>query len=585
MKPSDEQQNVIEAQGKIIVLAPPGSGKTYTLCEKAKYYKQNTRKKMIILTFSNKAAEEINNRIENKENIFVGTIHSFAQHLVSSRGHLIGVAPDFTIVSEEKEKEIILKEIIRDSEYLSTHMAKYINGEEDIKKPIDYIRRQKLKFLVPDDLLNNKNEYSELYFELFNAYFKKMNDYNLIDFDDLLYYAHKILSLDSTKNMIKNAYYSLFVDEAQDLNSSQYEIIRLLSNNINEVMLIGDPEQSLYGFMNSSSKFMEKTFVEDFDAIIYKFKNNYRSSKAIVNLLNKITSEQKSLNIYPIDGILKYNLYKDEVEEAKNVVELIKQAKNEYGENEIAVLGRNRFVFKYIIEQLEEKDIEYNTGYLTKVEFETTYVSLLFLLTRYFRNEKDPSVEREIAEYLDTEKFSLDIVDKNLVNICKNDDFRKYKNSIINLKDSLIEKLEDKSDEEALFLINELDLYISCMEIYNRSQTDSEKTVLGFVNDFLMGKTINYSTNGVSLLTIHKSKGLEFKVVFFVGLNEGTLPDYRANDSKKIEEEKNNAFVGFSRAKIELYLSSVKYKMMPWGSTKYVSESRFLKQVKELLNI
>jgi len=111
----------------------------------------------------------------------------------------------------------------------------------------------------------------------------------------------------------------------------------------------------------------------------------------------------------------------------------------------------------------------------------------------------------------------------------------------------------------------------------------NEKSIKSFINEFNMGKTMEFSLEGISLLTIHKSKGLEFNTTFVVGLNEGTLPDYRANDDESLQEENNNVYVAFSRAKRKCFISSVKRKMMPWGKYKDQIESRYIEKIKSTI--
>lgn len=587
MELSNEQKMIVNKDGKFVVKAPPGSGKTFTLCEKTSTTLEKSKKKIIVLTFSNKASEEIKDRIIKDEKVFVGTIHSFAQHLVLTRGHLIGLSKDFTIVSDEKDKEILLKEIIRESDFLSENLRDYLSGKEDIKRPLDYIKNQKLRFTSPEDLKGKDGKFSELYFELFNAYLMKMKNYNLVDFDDLIYYAQKILELDSTKKSFSKVYGSIFVDEAQDLNLSQYTIIKQLSNMIENVMLIGDPEQSLYGFMNSSSKFMEKVFVDDFNADVVELNNNYRSSKKIVKLINMFSEHKKSINNYPIDGVLTYNRYENEQIEASHIINDIGvKLKDDILESEIAIVGRNVYLFSDIIKQLDSNNIKYNTGHTNSVVFETDLVKYLVLLTRHYCNKTDISIIERIRVLTKVDisnEVELEGLYPGIKNIVTQESFKKYFLSVKLLLDETIRETIISEDEKYL-LVNDLRLLVENLSRYNKSNDADNKSIHGFMNDFTMGKTLNFDLSGISLLTIHKSKGLEFKVVYLIGLNEGTLPDYRAVDEEKLREEKNNAFVAFSRAKHELRISSVKWKMMPWGKTRYVNESIFLNDVKELIS-
>lgn len=588
MELSLEQRIAVKKTGKFIVVAPPGSGKTFLLCEKANEFLSRFGKRMIILTFSNKAASEIKNRIVNDEKLFVGTIHSYAQNLVNTRGHLVGLPNNITILSDEKDKPIIIKEIIRDSEYLSSHMKDYLTESLDISKPLAFIRKQKLSFLNPDDFLVEEGKYSELYYELYNAYLKKMKDYNLLDFDDLLYYAHKILSIENTQNMLSSVYSSVFIDEAQDLNYSQYELIKLLAKNVNNVMLIGDPEQSLYRFMDSTSKYMTESFVKDFKADKLELHNNYRSAKKIVNLINNFIPEKKSINNFPIDGHVEYNRYTDEEQEAIDIANKIKHYldKSNYISSDIAVIGRNSYLFSNIISHFESNKIIYNTGNVNNIVFESEYIKLLILLIRLNCNNKDVSIQKNINDLLGMDVFDFDYVKEKYHDLCEIsiiDNFRIILSQLNKLREIVIDS-SSFSENDKYLIINDLEVLLQNLNNYDRTKNSNDKNVIDFMNDFAMGKTLNYKEEGISILTIHKSKGLEFQVVFLIGLCEGILPDYRADTEVKLIEEKNNVFVGLSRSKRDLYISSIEYKMMPWGKVRKQEESRYLKSILESIN-
>lgn len=173
------------------------------------------------------------------------------------------------------------------------------------------------------------------------------------------------------------------------------------------------------------------------------------------------------------------------------------------------------------------------------------------------------------------QKEYSDIYDLSLIS-----SFRIFSNKITSFREKIINST-NFSENDKYMIVNDLDVLIENIKNYNMSKNSDSKNVTDFLNDFTMGKTINFKQDGISLLTIHKSKGLEFQVVFFIGLSEGVLPDYRANTEDKLSEEKNNVFVGLSRSKRDLYLSSVKNKMMPWGKLKKQVESRYLEVIRK----
>lgn len=581
---SIEQKRVVDEEGYLLVKAPPGSGKTFTLVEKVKKTLDESNKKIIVLTFSNKAAEELKSRIESTNRVFVGTIHSFCQDLVLSRGHLIGLPDNLTILSDERDKMQVITEVINSSSYLSDILSDY-RDNGDFQKILEFIKVKKNRLESPESVKAKQTKFSELYYEVYSAYNNRMLDLHLVDFDDLLYYAFMILDIDIVANIYAKTYGALFVDEAQDLNNLQYQLIKSIGKNIKNVMLIGDPDQSLYGFMGSSNRFMSDEFVKDFSPKEISLTENFRSSKEIVELTNLLKNRRENLSNYPIEGIISYNKHENEEVEAKYIVDEIVKLYPEKDFSGVSVLGRNRYLFEYIISELESRNIPYNRGRESKVYFETNEIKLLLVLLRIHANPNNVLLEDKKDELVKEIMSNPNIM---LLTIEKIESIASVANLRLSLfhreLETLRAELIEKEDDNAFLLVQDVGMLSKHWEQYNRNHDINSKSVLGFLNDMTMGKTIRHETEGVSLLTIHQSKGLEFQTVFVVGLMEGVLPDYRATNSvDKLKEEENNAYVAFSRAKKNCFLSSVYMRMMPWGKIKIQVESRYIKKVKVLL--
>lgn len=581
--PSIIQQNIIDFKGYLIVKAPPGSGKTYTLAKKIEKVQKESPKKIIALTFSNKAAEELQNRIENKDNVIASTIHSFCQEIVVSRGYQIGLPEDMRIIGDEKDRLFVIKEVINSSIYLSNRISKYT--EKDLMKIADFISSHKSKFLDSSYFKNLSDDKSKLYYEIYDGYVNSMLRQKLLDFDDLLYYAYQILMLKETKSLFQRLYGHLYIDEAQDLNTTQYEIIKILATLIDDVMMIGDPSQSLYGFMGSNKNIMLERFKNDFNAEVISLNDNYRSAKRIVDLINKLNNENESLSQYPIEGEVTFTVYENEESEADSIVEKIKELQKSVQLEEIAILGRNIYLHNDIKSLLDKEGIEYNIGTIGRTILETKEANIFLNTIKLMDNPYNEIIRnffiemfsiqsKEIIKINESIQKEYPVIYNSVITIFKN--IQLFIREIDSLCEHYLSRM-DVEDEFKYLVINDLKFLKTNWINYSVANT-TNRSLTSFLNDMHLGKTQKTVLKGVSMLTVHKSKGLEFDTTFVIGLNEGVLPDYRAT-SENISEEDNNAYVAFSRSKRRCYISALKTRMMPWGSRKEQAISRYIERV------
>lgn len=590
MKLSKEQQKIVDYKGYLIVKAPPGSGKTLTLVSKIEKVQQESEKRIIALTFSNKAAEELKQRIVNQENVVVGTIHAFCQELVMSRGYQVGLPEELNIINDDADKLFVIREVINNNLLIKKHIQDM--SDEYLKKVLNFIKKQKQNFIDPKELLETEEKYNELYYEIYSGYNNKMISQKMLDFDDLLYYAYLILSKEETRNLYKRLYGHLYVDEAQDLNIPQYQIIKLLASFVDDVMLIGDPSQAIYRFMGSDKRVMEKIFKEDYNAETINLNENYRSAKKIVKLINLLKNETESLSKYPLEGVVKYLNYDNEEKEAFSIVEKIKVLVSEDSirYDDIAILGRNVYLFNNIIERLKQENIPFNMGIQGNIEMETQEGVVLLEYIKLLSNPYNERIRNEFQRLLELHSNELKLIKKSMEKQYL-DIFTIAEKSI---KSELVFRTELESyiekttnnlkliDEEKYLIISDMKMLLENWNNYLKRSKAQNKNLKTFMNEFIMGKTLTFNFDGVSLLTIHKSKGLEFDTTFVIGLNEGTLPDYRSLQGDDLLEEDNNAYVALSRAKRRCYISSVKNKLMPWGKNKIQTESRYVEIIKQV---
>lgn len=603
LKLSKKQQEIVDFdEGALLVKAGPGSGKTRVLIERIKkLLVKRKRCKILALTFSNLAAEEMKQRLEEDseigefiDNVNVGTIHSFALDLVQRRGNLIGLNEGLTLFESNTDRQKMLREVfLRDLEFKKILKTKD-KPDRFLNECLEMIAEQKKKF-VSAEMYEGDENFKRLYFE-YNQYLVRQN---AIDFDDILFYAHKILIENpSIQNMYASLYKYICVDESQDLNFAQYELIKALcSTNIMNVMFVGDANQSIYGFNGSNSDLMSKDFVEDFHPQIFELYENFRSAKKIVEYANKLENADSVSNYY-YEGELKAFECEDEEAEAECVVSKIVRLRKE-GHPDIetipeydafAVIARNRYALARIEERLDKCNIPYfYKKTVNGIEFESEYIKIFDLVLRVFLNKSDSVHMKELCSLIDVEIKE----ESTLENILQGDLYVGIVKSLKYMSDDnfefgkglkvIEENIGDVIEEnEKYLIIRDLEQWDKHWKKYCSMVPRENRTLLSFRNSISLGKTQDISGDkGVALLTAHMSKGLQYEVVFVVGLSEGTFPDYRAVaiGGKEMEQEKNNMFVAVTRAKRLCYFTYPKYKKMPWGDLKYQKKSRFLDDV------
>ncbi|EGO5978988.1 ATP-dependent helicase, partial [Enterococcus faecalis] len=391
MNLTNSQQEIVDyIDGSLLVTAGPGSGKTRVLTQRIARILELKKGKVLALTFSNKAAEEITERVkkqlsvENHERIKVETIHSFCLDLVLNRGNQIGLEAGLTVIEDRNDKLEILKRA-----YFNSKMM--LPEDKILHKELRAIEEHKKNFLYPDNIENNSE-----FRDIFETYNNLLKSNRMIDFDDILYYSYRILieSPSVAKNYTRLFKYIL-IDEAQDLNNTQYRIIKALTPNFKNLMMVGDSAQSIYGFNGSDSRIMTDMFIKDYQPKVFSLIENFRSTSKIIKAASKIQPESKSLSVYPLEGEFQIQAFKNEVEEAEwisnKIVYLLdngsKWVEGKITLEDIAIIGRNRYLFSKIEEKLEESQIDFTLGGInSNVECETIEMKVFELGIRIIVN-------------------------------------------------------------------------------------------------------------------------------------------------------------------------------------------------------
>lgn len=614
MKLSDKQLKIIEhREGALLVKAGPGSGKTRVLIERIKKLLLSKKRcKILALTFSNLAAEEMKSRLmedqeveELVDNVTVGTIHSFCLDIVQNRGNLIGLGTDLVLFEDLTDRQSALRDIFTKDIELKKHLKTVSKPETFLSNCLELITEKKKKFISP-----SMCEDDEIFCKIYQGYNEYLMEQNVIDFDDILFYAYRIFSENPQLVKLYTSIYSyICVDEAQDLNFAQYEVIKALcGNEFCNLMLVGDEKQSIYGFNGSDSSIMTKRFVEDFKPIVYELNENFRSAKSIVRFANTLENSE-SVSNYVYEGELKVYSFENESKEAGFVVEKIKELRDnghpdiegdlEY--EDFAVIARNRYVLSSLEQKLKAESIPFffkqNTSGITS---ESDFMKIFELSMRMIINRKDIIHLKELCSILSV-KIPEQIPDTGfeLIRlICNINPYNFILEALLLTEgeyfdfSKTIKYLEENISEGVI--LNEDEYYLICKDIelwrkhwnkYSKQINRDNRSIVSFRNHISLGKTQEIvADGGISLLTAHMSKGLQYEAVFVMGVTEGVFPDYRAVKSggKEMEQEKNNMFVAVTRAKRLCYITYPRVKMMPWGDYKGQQKSRFLSEIKEI---
>jgi len=601
IKLSPKQQEIVNLEdGAYLIEASAGSGKTRVLTERIKKLLKNNTSKVLAITFTNKASEELKERLslENltDKNIFVGTFHSFCQSILESRFKLLGFQKMPHIFEDENDRIEIVEDVIKSIPYF-TEIYKNMDSKQRSSyksRVLNFICQVKRELAEPEELIDENGE--EHFLMLFNEYQDTLRSNNAIDFDDLILFIYQLfMNNEAVHNLYSKSFNYIFIDEGQDLNKAQYYLLKsLCKHKIENVMIVGDPNQHIYGFNGSAPKYMETLFVDDFKAKKISLHENFRCSKKVIDASNQLMGLNVEAVNYVIEGKFEIHRELNETAEAKfvanKIIELINlqfhdDIEGQIDYSKIAILGRNRFVFKHIEEQLKENNIPYyfksgNIG----VKFETIFMKLFDNYFRVVINPSDKIHARKLNSILKVENFEDDsqlenskysyfTFIKNIINGLTVENFKKS----IKTFENFIKKNDIFGDDDMIQISNELEGLNDLWVKY--SFNTLKPTLTGFKNAISLGTvTKNQKEYGVCISTVHTMKGQEAEIVFLIGIDDGTFPYYLAiqNGAEEINQEKNNLYVAFTRSKRFLYVTYPASRVMPWGDSKSRNKSRFL---------
>ena len=371
---SEKQQEIVNfTEGPLLVTASAGSGKTTVLTERIGNLVKKTRKQILAITFTNKACEEIKNKLKDfslLENVNATTFHGFCTQILESHVGEMNWETMPQIFREEDIKQVLISSI-EESPWMFQYYKTLDNKERIsfVNNTINTISKIKREVILDNELKNRIQD--EKIIEIYRLYNEYMSNLHAIDFDDLLLMSYQLLLLNPKIAALYRIQYAyICVDEAQDMNKAQYQLLKVLTgSNYRNIMLVGDPKQSIYAFNGSSSKYMMENFEKDY-APVYKIElfENYRSARSINKIASLVMPEIQSEEYVKLEGVYCEESYDTPEEESNAVINKIKNLMSaekvqdidgKLNYSDFAILARNKFVLSCIEKYLQLNKIPF----------------------------------------------------------------------------------------------------------------------------------------------------------------------------------------------------------------------------------
>lgn len=600
-----QQEAVSFDNGPLLILAGAGSGKTKVLTHRAAWLIQEKKvnpDNMLLVTFTNKAAREMRDRIVNitqgkYPTPLTTTFHSFCARILRRDGKYLGIPPSFVIYDDDDQKDAI-KQILSKLN---------LGGSVKPGPVLATISSAKNELIDPEQYEEiATGEWQRKVALIYRLYQKMLLEGGAVDFDDLLSYSVKLMrEFPETLSKYQNYYSYLLVDEWQDTNRAQYQLTKFIVNRHKNLTAVGDAAQSIYSWRGADHRNIDY-LKQDFPSIkIINLEQNYRSTQTILDAAYKVISKNTShpiLKLWTENGNgAKITLYqaRNEQEEASFVVREITRLAGKYRLKDFAILYRTNAQSRVIEEAMLHAGIPYilvgGVRFYTRREIKDVLCYL-----RLIANPKDiisksrveklgkgrlKKFEELIQRYHESNlpagkaghssKTTLEILDETL-------DKTGYL-SLYNPADpedaSRLENIKELRSVATEF--PNLIEFLEQIALVESAQTDKGKPLGNPSAPF--DKTQDKPLRAITLMTAHAAKGLEFSVVFMVGLEEGLFPHSRsADDKEELEEERRLCYVGMTRAKEKLYITFAARRLI-FGQRSTSIPSRFIIDIPEYL--
>ena len=632
-----QKEAVLHTEGPLLILAGAGSGKTRVLTHRIAHLVENKGVKpwsILAITFTNKAAKEMKERIGNLvaedavNEMWVSTFHSMCVRILRRYGERLGYSRFFTIYDTSDQKTLI-KDTLKALDISEKNFP--------VGTVMGAISSKKNKLETPKlAIMNAGDDYREkMLAKIYEKYQGKLKENNAMDFDDLLVNTYLLFKeCPDVLDYYQSKFRYILVDEYQDTNGAQYKLVEMLAQGYQNLCVVGDDDQSIYGWRGADITNI-LGFEKDFaDATVIKLEQNYRSTKNILDAANSVVAHNKgrkakalwteseegeNISIIPTN-----NEYQEAETIANTIIHAIENGEREY--KDFAILYRTNAQSRVLEEKLitgaipyrllggtrfyERKEIKDLVSYLKVVCNSKDDIAIKRIINVPKRGIGAASVNN-IEEY--AERNQMDFLEA--ARLCK-------EMGILGAGPSqkvlgftgLIDELQELAEENDIKLL--LETIIEKTEFRNHirmTEGDTAEDRLSNIDE-LVSKTIHYmetaedpslgefleevalvadidnydeDSNSVVLMTLHSAKGLEFPVVFMPGVEEGLFPSYMSltEGDDKLEEERRLCYVGITRAREKLFMLYADQRTM-FGRTQYSAPSRFIRELpKEVTNL
>lgn len=613
-----QQKAVLLEKGPLLILAGAGSGKTRTLTARIAHLVEQgiMASRLLAITFTNKAAREMKERLEElvgteAHYLWVGTFHAISLRILRKYGHLLGYEKDFVIYDGTDQRTLVgncLKELNMDSKRYPAKMVRVLISQAKSQMT----RLSEYRNHLDDDL-----------WEVFELYERKLKEYQAMDFDNILF---KVVELFEENEEVRLEYaqrfHEVLVDEYQDTNRIQYQLIQLLTKDRHNLVVVGDVDQSIYGWRGADIRNIME-FKKDFkDARVITLEQNYRSTKRILEAANALIENNPSrpkknlwTDLETGDKITLFHAKSDQ-EEADYVLTSIHADLTEgVSPRDIAVLYRTHAQSRLFEERLRKANIPYQIygglkfydrkeikdvlAYLKVLVNPLDEVSLLRAITTPRRGLGEGSIIK-ISQYAAQQGLGFyEGAKKGLEESVFTGRISKPLGEFI----SLFEERRPKLEEEEPYLLS-LDLleqagYLPMLKesklIEDQGRLDNVQELLsdiasfyergeGGLDEYLLNVTLltnmdeESHDNPVTLMTLHSAKGLEFEHVYLVGMDDDLFPSYLSKEENGVEEERRLCYVGITRAMKKLVLTRADTRFR-FGEPQWMKPSPFLAEL------
>ncbi|MEJ7174823.1 DNA helicase PcrA [Staphylococcus caprae] len=627
---TEQSEAVRTTEGPLLIMAGAGSGKTRVLTHRIAYLldeKDVSPYNILAITFTNKAAKEMKQRVEQlvgeeAQVIWMSTFHSMCVRILRRDADRIGIERNFTIIDPTDQKSVI-KDVLKNENIDSKRF--------EPRMFIGAISNLKNELKTPEDAQKEANDFhSQMVATVYKGYQRQLSRNEALDFDDLIMTTINLFErVPDALEYYQNKFQYIHVDEYQDTNKAQYTLVKLLASKFKNLCVVGDSDQSIYGWRGADIQNI-LSFEEDYpEAKTIFLEQNYRSTKNILNAANEViknNSERKPKGLWTANtGGDKIQYYEamTERDEAEYVVrEIMKHQRNGKKYSDMAILYRTNAQSRVLEETFMKSNIPYTMvggqkfydrkeikdllSYLRVIANSNDDISLQRIINVPKRGIGPSSVEK-IQTYAVQNQISMfdalgevDFIGlskkvtqecinfyETITNLIKEQEFLE----ISDIVDEVLQKsgyrdmLEREQTLESRSRLENLDEFMSVPKDYEENTPLEEQSLINFLTDLSLVADIDEADtqSGVTLMTMHSAKGLEFPIVFIMGMEESLFPHIRAiksDDDHEMEEERRICYVAITRAEELLYITNATTRML-FGRSQSNMPSRFLREIPE----